>query len=88
MISQTVTVCNKIGIHSRPASLLVNAGKKFKSAISITHGEKSASTKSLIGLLALKVKMDHSVTVSADGEDEQEALREVVGLIESKFGEE
>jgi phosphocarrier protein HPr len=88
MIQQKVLVRNKIGIHSRPAALLVDTASKFKSKVTVTKGEASASAASMIRLLALKVKQDNEIVVGAEGDDEVEALKAVVGLIESKFGEE
>ena len=87
MVQQKVVVRNSIGIHSRPATLLVDLADKYTSNITIVHGERAASAHSLVKLLALRVKMDNEITVSADGEDEKEALAAVVGLVEAKFGE-
>jgi phosphocarrier protein len=80
MVQQKVMVRNKIGIHSRPAALLVDTASKFKSKVTVAQ--------SMIKILSLRVKMDNEILVGAEGEDENEALKAVVGLIESKFGEE
>ncbi|HAH62197.1 MAG TPA: phosphocarrier protein HPr [Treponema sp.] len=88
MIQQNITVKNKIGIHSRPAALLVDTASRFKSKITIRNGERSALTTSMVKLLALRVKQDNEITITAEGEDEAEALKALSELIESKFGEE
>jgi len=88
MVQQQVVISNSIGIHSRPATLIVDAAEKYTSTITITHGERSASARSLVRLLALKAKLGNMITVTAEGADEKESLVAVVGLIESKFGEE
>ena len=87
MVQQKVIVKNSIGIHSRPATLIVDLADKYKSSITIVHGDRTASAHSVIRLLALKVKQDNEILVSAEGEDESEALAAVVGLVGAKFGE-
>ncbi|HCW79635.1 MAG TPA: HPr family phosphocarrier protein [Ruminococcaceae bacterium] len=88
MTSQTVTVSNKIGIHARPASLLVNAASKFKSDITFKNGNRTAVAKSIISLLALQAKMNDKITIEANGSDEKDAINVLVGLFNSKFDEE
>lgn len=88
MISQEVQVLNKIGLHARPASLLVTTADKYQSKITILNGERSATAKSMINLLALRVKMNDIITIQADGIDENEAVAALTELIKSKFGEE
>jgi|WetSurMetagenome_2_1015567.scaffolds.fasta_scaffold1324297_1 phosphocarrier protein HPr len=88
MMSEKVIVLNKIGFHARPASLIVNTASKFQSDITITKGEKSSVVKSMINLLALRVKMNDEIVISAEGIDEEEAVKALVDLVQSKFGEE
>ena len=88
MTSQAVQVLNKIGLHARPASLLVTTADKYQSKITIINGERSATAKSMINLLALRVKMNDTITIQADGSDESEAVAALTVLIKSKFGEE
>lgn len=88
MLNETILIENKAGLHSRPASLLINAAKKYQSKITLRKDDKSVDVKSLIALLKLRVKMGDSVTITAEGEDEGDAIDELVGLIRSKFGEE
>jgi phosphocarrier protein HPr len=88
MNSQTVKVTNESGIHARPASLFLQAATFFKSNITITKNEKSGNAKSLLGLLSLGIKKDTEITINAEGEDEKEAVTELIKLVASKFGEE
>lgn len=87
MIAKTITVKNKIGLHARPASLLVTTAGKFKSDMTITKGKSTVALTSMINLLRLMVKMNDQVTISASGPDENEALTAVTELVDSKFGE-
>jgi phosphocarrier protein len=88
MTTQTVKIQNKIGLHARPASLLVNAAGRFQSNITLKNGDRVATAKSMINLLALRAKMDDTITIEADGSDEKEAVSTLAELIDSKFGEE
>ena len=87
MTSQKVQILNKIGLHARPASMLVTTAGKYQSDITIINGERAAIAKSMINLLSLRVKMNDIVTIQADGNDEEEAIAALVELINSKFGE-
>lgn len=88
MISKEVQILNKIGLHARPASLLVTTAGKYESNITIKNGERTAVAKSMINLLALRVKMNDTITIQAEGSDENEAVAALTALIKSKFGEE
>jgi len=87
MTSQTVQISNKVGLHARPASMLVTTAGRYESEIIIKNGSRSAVAKSMISLLALQVKMNDTVTIQADGKDEKKAVAELAALIKSKFGE-
>lgn len=88
MTTQTVQVLNKVGLHARPATMLVSAAEKFESDITLRNGARTATAKSMISLLALRAKMDDTITVEANGSDEKEAITALIALINSKFGEE
>ncbi|MDP4088720.1 MAG: HPr family phosphocarrier protein [Bacillota bacterium] len=88
MISKNAVVLNKQGMHARPASMFVGAAGKFKSKITIEKGEKQGNAKSIFSLLALGIIQGSEVRIFAEGEDEAEAVDTLIGLIESRFGEE
>ncbi len=87
MYSKTITIQNKTGLHARPANLFVSAAKKFKSDISVEMNSKKANAKSIITILTLGAAKGSTVTISAEGTDEETAVDELVSLIESGFGE-
>ena len=87
MTSQTVQISNKVGLHARPASMLVTAAGRYESEIIIKNGSRSAVAKSMISLLALQVKMNDTVTIQADGTDEMKAVAELTSVIKSKCGD-
>lgn len=88
MTEKTVQIENKIGLHARPASLLVTAAGRFKSNIVIKKGDRTAAANSMIKILALRVKLNDTITIEADGSDEEQAVETLAELIHSKFGEE
>lgn len=64
---------DELGIHARPAGLLVKEASKFKSDITVKYGEKSASAKKLMAMMAMGIKSGNEITVSCEGTDEEEA---------------
>lgn len=87
MLTKTVVVKNKVGLHARPAALFVQAAMAHQSKITVVKGEKSGNAKSIIGILALGVNQDDKVAIHADGPDEVEALEALTTLIADNFGE-
>lgn len=88
MYSETIVVENKTGLHARPAAAFVQAAMKFKSIITIQKDAKQANAKSMLSLLSIGASMGSSVTITAEGEDEKQAVTALTDLIRSKFGEE
>lgn len=87
MISREVTISNKLGLHARAASKLVNCASRFASEIWLQRGEREINGKSIMGVLTLAAGKGTLITVHADGEDEAAALEEVEKLIRDRFGE-
>lgn len=88
MYSESITVQNKTGLHARPAATFVQAASRFQSKISIEKDGKEANAKSMLSLLSLGVSMGSTVKITAEGDDDAQAVRALTELIESKFGEE
>ena len=65
------TVNDECGIHARPAGLLVKSAKTFASTVTIHKGEKSCDMKKLMALMGMGVKKGDTVTVQAEGDDEE-----------------
>lgn len=73
----TYKICDELGIHARPAGLLVKKASEFKSQITLYKEEKSADLKRLFAVMGLSVKKDDTVRVTTEGEDEDEAAASV-----------
>lgn len=74
MTQFTYTIQDPNGIHARPAGLLVKAAQSFSSSIRLTKGEKAADLKRLFALMGLNVKQGDTVTLTAEGPDEAQAV--------------
>lgn len=68
---------DELGVHARPAGLLVKFTKAFKSDIIVAKGEKQADAKKLIALMGLAIKQNEKITVKVSGEDEETAAAEL-----------
>lgn len=88
MIEKTVTVRNKMGLHARPAALLVQTASRFKSKIKIFRGDQEVDGKSIMGLMTLAASAGSALRLVIDGPDEADAVSALEKVIESGFGEE
>ncbi|BCJ97821.1 HPr family phosphocarrier protein [Anaerocolumna chitinilytica] len=79
------TVKDELGIHARPAGLLVRSASTFKSSITLKKGDKEADLKRLFAVMGLSVKKADTVTVVINGEDEDEALKAIKQFFESNL---
>lgn len=84
----TVIIINKVGLHARPASLLVQTAAQFQSRIQVKCGDKTANAKSIVSVLKLGAVLGNTLVLHAEGEDAETALRTLTELVERKFDEE
>jgi len=88
MIASSVTIVNKLGLHARAASRLVNCASGFASEIRLVKGTRSVNGKSIMGVLTLAAARGTELVIEAEGADEEQALWAVTELIAERFGEE
>ncbi|MFA7074563.1 MAG: HPr family phosphocarrier protein [Endomicrobiaceae bacterium] len=88
MTEKKLKIVNKLGLHARPASLLVQTAMKFSSNISIIKDEYTIDGKSIMGLMMLAAGCGSELTVRIDGADENNAMKKIEELFISGFGEE
>ena len=74
-----------VGIHARPAGLLVKEAKNFTSKITIAKGEKQADATRLIALMGLGVKCGDKITVTCEGSDEDAALKAMSAFLNNNL---
>ena len=92
MVKMTTKVINKLGIHARPASELTLKAKEFSSTIVLknlsTNEQKEINAKYIMLIMAASIAKDNVIEVSAQGEDQEQAVKAIVGLFELGFSEE
>ncbi|WFR58550.1 HPr family phosphocarrier protein [Anaerocolumna sp. AGMB13025] len=71
------TIKDELGIHARPAGLLVKEAAKYKSTITIQKEDKSSDVKRLFGLMGLGVRNADTITVTVEGDDEETAYEAI-----------
>ena len=88
MTTRVVTVVNQLGLHARAAARFVHMATRFESHIRVTRDTKVMDGKSIMGILLLAAGRGTTITITADGRDEAEAVDALAQLVESGFGEE
>ena len=87
MIKRDVTITNNIGLHARPATFFIQKANSYKSLVWIEKEDRKINAKSLLGVLSLGIAQGMTVTISADGQDELEAVNGLSELIDTGFAE-
>jgi phosphocarrier protein len=88
MIERMIKIQNRAGIHARPAAMLVQATKDFKSQIYLEKNNDRINAKSIMGIITLGAAFGTELRILAEGEDEEAAVDTLVKLFDSKFEEE
>ena len=79
------TVTDPLGIHARPAGILVKEAKKYASKITVLKGDKSCDMKKLLALMGMAIKQGDTVTVQFDGPDEDACAAAVEKFLKENF---
>lgn len=87
IVETNVIITNRVGLHARPARLLVQTAAQFQSQIQLRHGDKTANAKSIVGVLKLGAVMGDTLLLHAEGEDAEKALDALANLALRKFDE-
>jgi phosphocarrier protein HPr len=87
MTSRSVTVVNQLGMHARAAAKFVHLATRFESRIRVARQGREMDGKSIMGILLLAAARGSTLTITADGADEQDAVSALVVLVEGGFGE-
>jgi len=88
VISDTLVIKNKLGMHARPAAMFVQTAARFAAEITVSKDGNDVNGKSVMGMMMLAAEHGSSVVITADGPDEGEALAALRQLFERKFEEE
>ena len=88
MKEKNVKIVNKLGLHARPASLIVQTAMAFSSNINIIKDETKVDAKSIMGILMLAAACGTELKLQTEGPDEEQALEKMVEIFNNGFGEE
>ena len=87
MTSRSVPVVNQLGMHARAAAKFVHLAARFQAQVTVAREAREMDGKSIMGLLLLAAARGSTITISADGADEREAVDGLCALVASGFGE-
>lgn len=87
MIKQPITITNKLGLHARAASKLVNLCSQHSSNVFIGKDGNSVNAKSIMGVMMLAASKGTELMLEVDGDDENECLQAIVELFQNRFDE-
>jgi len=87
MKTREVVITNASGLHARPATFFIQKANTYKSTIWVEKEDRKVNAKSLLGVLSLGIAKGMTITLIAEGPDENEALAGLATLIDSGFVE-
>jgi phosphocarrier protein HPr len=86
-LEKTFTIVNSLGLHARPAAMVVQAANRFRSDVQFEKDGLQINAKSIMGVLTLAAGKGSSVVVVCEGEDADLAMAALAKVFESGFGE-
>ena len=87
MTTRSIRIVNQLGMHARAAATFVHAASRFDSRVRVSRDGRDMDGKSILGLLLLAAALGTTITITAHGSDEQEAVAALVALVETGFEE-
>jgi phosphocarrier protein HPr len=87
MLQQEAEIINKLGLHARASAKLTQLAGQYKSSIWLTRNGKRVNAKSIMGVMMLAAAKGTTISIEADGPDEEKAMLALTGLIANYFEE-
>ena len=87
MLTKEIFVSNTLGIHARPAALIVQTAGPFDCEVVLEKDGAAANAKSIMSVMMLAAACKTKIVIKASGKDEEKAVEALVKLFESKFNE-
>jgi phosphocarrier protein len=87
VVSRDVAVVNGLGMHARAAAKFVHLATRYRARVRVSRQGREMDGKSIMGLLLLAAAKGVTLSISADGEDEQAAVDALVALVQGGLGE-
>ena len=85
---QKIKIKNRLGLHIRPATIIVNMLKDTRSSVRFTYRQETVNAKSIMSILMLLARKNSCVTITVEGEDAQMTMQRLVDAFQSCFKEE
>jgi len=86
-VRRQVTIANPLGLHARPAAEFVKLASRFRSEVIVSRDDMEVNGKSIMGMMMLAAECGVDLMIIATGEDSDQAVSELVALVERGFGE-
>ncbi len=86
-VERTLTVVNSLGLHARPAAMIVQTANRFRSEVQFEKDGLQVNAKSIMGVLTLAAAKGTAIVVSCEGPDADDAMAALAKVFESGFGE-
>ena len=88
MKTASIEIVNKLGMHARASAKFVTLAAQFRSDVTLGRNGQNANGKSIMGIMMLAAGKGSQVELTVNGDDEEQALQALMGLIDNRFGEE
>jgi phosphocarrier protein len=88
MICRELAIRNRLGLHARAAARFVHTASRFRARVTAGRDGRVMDGKSILGILLLSASQGTAIDVTAEGDDEQQAIEALAALVEGGFGEE
>lgn len=86
-LERTFTILNSLGLHARPAAMLVQLANRYRCDVQIEKDGLQVNAKSIMGVLTLAAARGSTILVVCEGEDAPAAMDALAGVIQGGFGE-
>ncbi len=87
MIRRKVKIRNRLGLHARAAARFVHTAAGYQARVTAGRDGRVMDGKSILGILLLGASRGTTIEITAEGADERAAIKALVALVESRFGE-
>ena len=86
-VTKELVVQNKMGVHARPAAMIVRITNKFKSEVFVEKDDEQVNGKSIMGLMMLAAGHGETIKITTQGVDAEAAMADLEALVKSGFGD-
>ena len=87
MLQQDALIINKLGLHARASAKLTQLASSFKCEVMLSRNQRRVNAKSIMGVMMLAAAKGTTIGIETNGEDEAEAMRVILNLVNDQFGE-